>query len=412
MKDLEVIAQTARKVYREVYEKFYFQEHDECQRILRSLRRTKTVPRQQPWTDAGSRSGHREMALDKQETCTILTYQWSDDAHVGATEHTVGLTKANSNYNKLKGVPRFSHCSPINRTMARDMGVGALVFIPFADANEFPIGKCLKDCSSLDWIDNFNDSDLELLEYLVALQLHFEHHFQYEQINATEVLSLLLRKGNKSGLLWACNQRDLGCKAFTAADGVPERNLHSYAADRPDLFQEVNRGLAQFCPNLNCLYHFCSIHTNPIVTPPFEPASPTPNDSYTLELVRPGFDTSQACECNCFRNHIEEGNWMENLPPLSDKDPKYKAIQSILKLDPDVSPCNLAVICQVECLSVCQWKYSLDVVPFLIAAEALAIILQAYECRIRICKDAYPKYSPEEAEEAIMAHSRRRYEGE
>ncbi|KAJ8095318.1 hypothetical protein PM082_010541 [Marasmius tenuissimus] len=158
MEDLEAIEQTGRTVYRETYEDFYSWERDESllQHILRSLRRTKTAPRQQ-WTDVASEP--QESFLNRQESCSIVTYQWSDDgAHVHTTEHTVGLTKASSNFKKLKGVPRFLNCSPVSRSMTRDVGTGAL-FAPFADSKKFSIGAYLKEFPYLDWVDNLDDSD-------------------------------------------------------------------------------------------------------------------------------------------------------------------------------------------------------------------------------------------------------------
>ncbi|KAL0572758.1 hypothetical protein V5O48_009207 [Marasmius crinis-equi] len=245
MHEQEDLVKIGRELYREVHKEFADWSYSESSSILKSLRRTPPKPsRRLPievsdevvdWEDGE----HDESASSEDTTCSITTYSGSETQIQGV----VPLTTARDDFVKIGGIPRYTQCSPLSRNMERNIGAGAL-FIPFADSKEFPVKKFLREFPFLEWIERFNDPEgtpvtnclhrtlltrqvVECLEYEVARKL-LTLGYTYDEIDNAQLFHrgdckddcahdrkdpgcntspLLLRKANKSGLIWAFHQR-------------------------------------------------------------------------------------------------------------------------------------------------------------------------------------------------------------
>ncbi|KAL0568191.1 Histone-lysine N-methyltransferase setd7 [Marasmius crinis-equi] len=308
--DEQDLIKAGRTLYRECHEEFYNWSESESSSILKSLRKSPPKLSRRLPIEVGDEVGdevgeHEESSSSEDATCSIATYSGSGTR----IQHAVPLTTASDDLPKVGGIPRYTQCSPLSRSMTRDLGAGAL-FVPFADSEEFPIAKYLREFPFLEWEKRFNDPEVECLEYEVAKKLS-ALGYTYDEIDKAKLFHrgdctddcahdeedpecntapLLLRKGNKSGLIWEFNQ---------------------------------------------------SIHTNSVVTPPFKIARPTlHNSSYTLQHLTdshegPKNGSDARCDRDCFRGHLSDGdNWMDKLPALHEDD--KGTLQSVLKLDPDM----------------------------------------------------------------------------
>ncbi|KAK0481426.1 hypothetical protein IW261DRAFT_1470634 [Armillaria novae-zelandiae] len=136
-----------------------------------------------------------------------------------------------------------------------------------------------------------------------------------------------MRLSHDSGLIWDTFQRDMP-------------DIPCYLGEN-DLLNEINRFRPQFCPNMNC------IHLDLVLVeyPPIYPVTPTKtNQSLKLQQGVP-------CGPDCYR-HLDESQdgMMEGVQWTDTEDEEF--LQGVLKLDPDISPCALAVICRKRCFEV------------------------------------------------------------
>ncbi|KAJ7702282.1 hypothetical protein B0H17DRAFT_923764, partial [Mycena rosella] len=154
-----------------------------------------------------------------------------------------------------------------------------------------------------------------------------------------------LRLTNDSGLLWEVSQR----QDIHPIIEKPQLPLH-FAQDFPspdEIFDQINHGVTKFCPSLNCVSPSCQIHSNSDFgqyTPVFTPKAPL--------LTSPQFfdQRGEPCGEDCFR-HVDSDE-MEADIFLSD----FTFLDGMLKLDPDVLPCDLAMICKLPCLQIFLYR--------------------------------------------------------
>ncbi|KAJ7243368.1 hypothetical protein B0H12DRAFT_1325805 [Mycena haematopus] len=249
----------------------------------------------------------------------------------------------------------YQYCSAASRSEnARMINDKNAPFVPFPEDPTFPRSEYLSCFETCQWIDDQHDPDEEVIQYETVRRLHITHHFTAElidKVNATQMLFRPLRLSNESGLLWDVSQRDLLNVVW--GDGLPSSSnerphLPLYfgqeCPEPDDIFDQINRGLQKFCPNLNCIQHNCHVHVD------YEWESKTP----LLRLKQPhrtsdglGVLAEAPCGDECFL-HISEDAMEDDSADdvlLSD----LSVLYGILKVEPDMLPCNLAVICRLTC---------------------------------------------------------------
>jgi len=94
----------------------------------------------------------------------------------------------------------------------------------------------------------------------------------------------------------------------------------------------------QFCPYWDCLRPMCILH----FYGPFEPRPPKRPTLNSSKLRDKTIASSKGpCSPGCFL-HITNVHYMGQISGAED-------IQSLLEMNPDASPCDLAVILKLEC---------------------------------------------------------------
>ncbi|KAJ7684637.1 hypothetical protein DFH06DRAFT_1156193 [Mycena polygramma] len=263
--------------------------------------------------------------------------------------------------------PPYQYCTPASRNHnARMIDNRAAPFVPFSEDPTFPCDAYLQSFQSYQWEDDQQDPDgnfsltrcgvrayyfvEEVIQYETVRRLHVDHGYSATMINNVlrEYTTFRpLRLSNESGLLWDVSQRDLPLviwgdgRLSTDKKQLPPR----FAQDPADnLFRQINNGLAKFCPNLNCIMHNCHVHIDydwEHLTDPITPKEPhrTNQDLYTL--------AKNACGAECFLLIAENDMEVE----ADDDEPigASTAFLSILKLEPDMLPCDMAITTGMAC---------------------------------------------------------------
>ncbi|KAK0433986.1 hypothetical protein EV421DRAFT_2088240 [Armillaria borealis] len=242
--------------------------------------------------------------------------------------------------------PPYLACTPASRSVEKesyDMTLSAecLPFVPFADDPTFPLVEYAKRYESFEWQVDFVDPDVEVIEIEVARRLHCEFGLS---LNAIDELKIIrpMRLSHDSGLIWDTFQRDMPDIPWLDEPVImtlPPRQLPS----ENDLLNEINRFRPQFCPNMNCIHLACKVHQ--FEYPPINPITPTKTNQ-SLKLQQ-----GALCGPDCYR-HLDESQdgMMEGVQWTDPEDGEF--LQGVLKLDPDISPCALAVICRKRCFEV------------------------------------------------------------
>ncbi|KAJ7074281.1 hypothetical protein C8F01DRAFT_1099943 [Mycena amicta] len=244
-------------------------------------------------------------------------------------------------------------------------------FMPFPDDTTFPRSEymsCFGKDSACIWIHRGRDGRLvpqvpnpddELVIYETIRRLHFDRGFSAAEIdyvlrNVEGMGAQSLRTTRNGGFLWEFIQRDIPNVVW--ADGHETATAPRLPADfgldpcEPyDIFARLNRNITGFCANLNCIMHSCGVHISyewddagfggPILE---QQAKLTSLDLFDLKME----EDPEPCHNQCFFWSVDEDEMDEDDDPSDDK---RAFLGSLLKLDPDMLPCYLAVIASMDC---------------------------------------------------------------
>ncbi|KAJ7771676.1 hypothetical protein B0H16DRAFT_1514285 [Mycena metata] len=269
--------------------------------------------------------------------------------------------------------PPYQYCTPASRNENAGMLDNRdAPFVPYPEDPTFPRDAYMTAFQDVQWVSDQKDPDAEVIEYETVRRLHIEHEFSAGVID--QVIQMTgftpLRPSNDSGLLWAVSQRDLPPVIW--GDGRPSSskpqlppNFSREDHSSNDVFRQINTGVAKFCPNLNCLTHNCRIHIDPawgILTPPFAPTKP---QLTSAELPVAVHGPYPRCGNDCFSLIDEDDMEDDGLAkvPLD----RLSVLTSLFKVDPDASPCDLAVVCKMRCRDVFRHRKDtfddVDIIP-------------------------------------------------
>ncbi|KAJ7658348.1 hypothetical protein DFH06DRAFT_990479 [Mycena polygramma] len=266
--------------------------------------------------------------------------------------------------------PPYQFCTPVSRShTARMIDNQTAPFIPYPEDASFPREEYLKEFQGVQWVLDQQDPDgkysfTEVIQFETVRRLHLDHGLSVERIdhllNAyTSFRSL--RLSNESGLLWDVSQRDLPPVIWADGSSLSPLPLNFLPTlpDPHNLFSQINNGILKFCPNLNCLTHNCRVHgTYNSQTWPKEPRH-TSQDLHA--------QAENPCENQCFLLLAEEDMDVDDHMSAN----CLELLQSMLKLEPDMLPCDLAVICKIECRRVSLYPNCLDTIIHLPQPEVL-----------------------------------------
>ncbi|KAI0308694.1 hypothetical protein OF83DRAFT_1073136 [Amylostereum chailletii] len=216
-----------------------------------------------------------------------------------------------------------------------------LHFIPYADREnpKFDYQGYCDEFSEFAWEWDVNDSpDVEAIQGETVRRLHFGHKIDLETINATGVLTAL-RISNEDGLLWYYAQSDPIPWFKNPNHDYPKLPTTTYKLS--DYKERFFNNASLFCGNLNCVMSICPTHPSP--TPLREPPKPTK----TAAGIR--FMVTEACGKDCISVVTDKDR---SVPPRDWTESDIQDLKTILMLEPDALPCDLAVLCRKLCWEV------------------------------------------------------------
>ncbi|KAF7294848.1 SET-domain-containing protein [Mycena indigotica] len=273
--------------------------------------------------------------------------------------------------------PPYRYCAPISASFNAEVDSNSSAqYIPFPDDGTFPLDGYLATFKNCDWLSQGRDGkfstvtpnpDDELITYETIRRLHYDHGFTEEDINT--VLKTVdgmggrpLRWGfenglysDESGFLWESSQRDIpniiwadGHETATAPRLPPDFGGNVPCADQ-DLIARLNRNGKKFCPNLNCIMHCCRIHIShdwEEFAQPFYENIPQLT-SRDLVVQKQQADNSGPCGDKCFLYALDQREDVDM--DIEEASEGRALVQGLLKLQPDLCPCDLATIAGVDC---------------------------------------------------------------
>ncbi|KAF8172666.1 hypothetical protein BJ912DRAFT_993589 [Pholiota molesta] len=215
---------------------------------------------------------------------------------------------------RWKPYPRYTVCTPASRNVKRDED------LDFA------------------WQNDYLDPDLEMIEMEVSRRLLYKHNFSIEDVDSLDILTHPLRETNKSGIIWYSRQRD-----FPWWTGAEPNELPHLESDRVDLaagpYENVTKDNPTFCADLNCMFVNCGYHKP-------SPPIPSPQPTMTADMIR---QNGQPCKNDCYKS-IDEDNI--NMMNTHWDEADNILFRGVMKLVPDTTPCNLAIICRKPCVEM------------------------------------------------------------
>ncbi|KAF8184866.1 hypothetical protein K438DRAFT_2020112 [Mycena galopus ATCC 62051] len=332
--------ETAATVYQTVYEDFFAWKEKHVVKILDALANPASPPSKQFYVPP---TCFEPVSSPPPDSNVMYIHNYDSDGNVVKSE--VSMTV----YPIVKSFaphPPYQYCTPASRSEnARMIDNQNAPFVPFPDDPTFPWLEYLSCFDKLQWIDDQDqhDPDDEVIRYETVRRLHIDHHFTAEDVDA--VLKAygfrLLRISNESGLLWDVSQRDLPeiIWASSSKARTPLPPFFGQKDPQPDFFEQLNRGLEKFCPNLNCIQHNCHLHVDyswEFLTRRLEAPKPPRRTSEGLRAL-----AEVPCGIDCFLNASGDA--------MDDDSGDQTVLEGTLKIEPDILPCHLAVICRMTC---------------------------------------------------------------
>jgi hypothetical protein len=110
-------------------------------------------------------------------------------------------------------------------------------------------------------IRHLTNNPVDVIELEVAHRLHFDHGIAIDDIDATNIFSMPLQdQEGFNGLIHKAAQRDL--PQWPGRSPTEEFPLPRPSQPGPsETENRVQKVMGQFCPNLNCIDSYCSVHS-------------------------------------------------------------------------------------------------------------------------------------------------------
>ncbi|TFK49253.1 hypothetical protein OE88DRAFT_400504 [Heliocybe sulcata] len=328
-------------VYSAVWSEFYRWEPDASRGVLTSLRRDRQGPVDLPFGDELQPEYACHLGLDNTEQDLCFSYDMAGGSSDIITFE--GITAK-----PYLAHPPYEACTPVSRNIAWREGdyddSQQCQFIPYADDPLFDSGRYLKHFSEgLAWdaVKNVCTPDVEMIQLETVRRLYLSQpSIPLDVIDESGVLPKLYPDSAAhlfSGFLWEVTQRD--ALAWPGASFSTLGSLeYTRACSEDDILSRVNSVIWHSCPNLNCVDPHCRTHN--FAYPSLVPKRPTLNSINLYPTL------AATCGPDCFLNIADFDIFQESVL-WGEED--MRALQDILAIVPDSSPCDLAVICRKPC---------------------------------------------------------------
>ncbi|KAL0062283.1 Histone-lysine N-methyltransferase setd7 [Marasmius tenuissimus] len=334
-----------KSTYRDAWARFYEWDEEDSRNTLKSLRATSARRNRLPMHDelrpeSGLQSSGSPLT---EEAFSIVEY----DEQNGTETVTVGRIQGKDPTDGVYRNLSYDSCTPISRNIQVGDDSDTLAFLPFADDPTFDWKDFVDQHAYCAWQEPsrmFSPCE-SFVTVQVARELVERHGISVEEIDRTAVSPVrLLETDCERGIL---ARDDLGdwFRHFFAqpgADGdvfLPRSLVKSAHLTEAS---QINLGTDVFCNNLNCIISCCTTHLDNIPPPP----SVVP----TLMSTELSYDILEPCDRQCFlyvHTNTIPSNWTAE---------ELEALTLTLRISPDTSPCDLAIICKKPCYEVFRWR--------------------------------------------------------
>ncbi|KAL5514251.1 hypothetical protein ACEPAG_2339 [Sanghuangporus baumii] len=334
----EVVTSLIISIYHDVWNEFYVWEQGYCASEIHSLQRdvnkaesldselTDIVSPQSFFSNASVSpdSLHLEYPSEKVER--------RDDAAALVDYKMVHLKAP-----KLNPTPCYESCSPISTSVFAGDDPDDMSFVPFPGSN-FDSTGYRNHHERFAWENERLGPDIEekiILESIRRLSNY--HDIPLEHIKRVLLPSVPISKlGQRDLLQWT--SFEIGHDEIPASPSLPEH------WDTKARFDGI---VKHFCPNLNCIEAFCSLHEE---VPPVGP----PN--YALAREKSVTD-SGPCGSQCYISAPHTSNETDEVEP---DEAIQNTLTTIVSVCPDLTDCQLAIACNRTCQETHAIRQKLD----------------------------------------------------
>ncbi|KAF9021865.1 hypothetical protein BDZ89DRAFT_1137694 [Hymenopellis radicata] len=329
----------ARQIYEDVHREFYEWQQADVQASIDSLACKNP---DDSFPDRGEFNlGGMDACLIDDEDCIIINIE-----------------------NKIAPHPPYTSCAPVSRNvlLPDDAGLGlaveSLSHVPYADHPAFKKKQFLRDCIAAipdlkyAWQSDFLDPDVEIMRIEVVKRL-YNKNIPLNTLGG----NLLGSVGHASGLLWAINQRDrpkvldwfTGEKEKETLQKI-ENEIGSWKTE--SVFDAINTCEPAYC--FLCERVACGTHrpekdekTNSRLPVLLEKVAKLSAEELHSSDVTP-------CGADCFK-HLDMDRYEDESKGTSDID-KDQFIIGVLKIDPDILPCDLSFTSKLPCNQIFLYR--------------------------------------------------------
>ncbi|KAL5498573.1 hypothetical protein ACEPAH_1927 [Sanghuangporus vaninii] len=339
----EAVTSLITSVYHDVWDEFYAWEQGYCASEIHSLQRDITK------TDLDASGEY----LESEPTDIVTPQSFFSSASVSPdslhweypsekVEHRddavalIDYKMVHLKAPKLKPTPCYESCSPMSTSVFAGDDPDDMPFVPFPGSN-FDFAGYRNHHERVAWENERLDPDKETIILESIRRLNDYHDIPLEHIKRVLLPNDPISKlGQRDLLQWTSFK--IRHDEIPASPSLPE---HWDTKVRFD-------GIAKhFCPNLNCIEAFCSLHEE---VPPVGP----PNNASAGEKL--GTD-SGPCGSQCYLSDSSTSNEPGEYEP---DEAIRNTMTTILSVCPDLTDCQLAITCDRTCRETHAIRQKLD----------------------------------------------------
>ncbi|KAJ8690311.1 hypothetical protein PTI98_011746 [Pleurotus ostreatus] len=287
--------------------------------------------------------------------------------------------------------PQYESCTPLNGNVYVGDDPDVMPFLPFGEEDwdgsplpgggrkRFSFEDYIGEYGQLAWMSEFDDPDLDCILYATTQRLA-SMSISYAQMDATSVFArtprlplLSVSSGDHPGLEARAAKRDF----------PPFPTLPSTPTPRPSAPSVLSTLKTQiyplFCHNLTCIRHICPTHSEdtpyPHATAPRRKSAQLANDDPTPDLCSPtcyrrrrGLHTEisgtipmSSSSSSVVSPPAERGRRGITGPSQPAMPDSWSAVDrdtliTLLELDADAQPCDLAILMKKSCNDIFRFR--------------------------------------------------------
>ncbi|KAG7452006.1 uncharacterized protein BT62DRAFT_915773 [Guyanagaster necrorhizus] len=351
----------ALSVYKQVFDEFYAWEQADTRTYIQYLAANAESDDGEEWDDDFFKfDDHLPSVMDEgddNDDCGFLVQSFDPDGSIRDRRKVPCVEIQARIPLEFQHPLKYEMCTPDSKNAGQSTSFNSdevLSFIPYADDEAFPLEEFLnpenlKPFRNFAWqTEDFKDPDVDVIELEVARRLHYgDLGLPLSTIDTLGILHDKVGVPGPSGLLWEASQRDIPFWPGSALTNLPTLSLENLP-EKDDIYHDINISSARFCSHINCLVMNCKVHSHSNLSYIDEVL---PLDVSKPILTKAGFKLKDGEPCSelCFRSFDEtQDGIMEGVHWHDPDDVNF--LESVLKVDADMSPCALAVICRKPCL--------------------------------------------------------------